>query len=284
MKKSATPYLFLLPAFVFLIIFKLYPMLFCLFGSFLSSGFGKDKGFVGLQNYITLFKESAFWQSLKVTLIFNIFINPIQIAAALFMAILVNQKARGIYFFRSIYYIPVSVSIAVASTIWGIMLNPNNGIVNSFLGLLAIPPQPFFTSERQALASIIIIASWKGVAYWMMFLLAGLQGISESIYEAARIDGSNRINTVFKITIPLLRRPLAFVIVADTIANLLLFAPMYILTNGGPRMSTNVLMYEAYKSAFSFVDMGRAYSIVTLLLLLIFVVVSVQLRLLKADY
>lgn len=283
-KKRIVPYMFILPAMVLLIIFKIYPIFIAIIGSLFDSGFGGSKAFVGIANYVRLFKDGVFWQSLKVTLLFNIFVNPIQIALALFMALLVNEQVKGINIFRSVYYVPVAISMTVAAVIWGIMLNPNSGIVNSFLGIFGISPQPFLTSQRQALPSIIAITSWKGVPYWMMFLLAGLQGIPKSIYEAAKIDGCNKLNTIFKITIPLLKRSLAFVVISDTITNLLLFSPMYILTNGGPNMSTNVLMYEAYKSAFSYMDMGRAYSMITILLLLIFIVVGMQTRLLKADY
>lgn len=276
--------LFIFPAIALLLIFRIYPIIIAVSGSFLSSGFSHPKAFVGLSNYIQLFNDPTFWNSIKTTLIFNLMVNPIQIVLALFMAIIVNKKMHGMNVFRSIFYIPVGVSITVASIIWGILLNPNSGIINSILGVLHIPAQPFLTSSKEALLSIIIIASWKGVAYWMMFLLAGLKGIPEAIYEASTIDGCNAWNTLFKITIPLLKRTLAFVIVADTVANMLMFAPMYLLTNGGPNMSTNVLMLEAYKSAFLYADMGRAYALITMLLMLVFIVVGVQMRLMKTDY
>lgn len=276
--------LFLLPAISLLVIFRIYPIFIAVSGSFLSSGFARPKSFIGFSNFISLFMDPTFWQSIKTTLLLNMLINPIQIVLALFMAILVNQKMKGMNLFRSIYYIPVGISITVASIIWGILMNPNAGIINSLLGLLHIPAQPFLTSSREALMSIIIIASWKGVAYWMMFLLAGLKGISGSIYEASKIDGCSTWDSIIKITIPLLKRTLAFVIVADTVANILMFAPMYLLTNGGPEMSTNVLMLEAYRSAFQYVDMGRAYSLTTVLLVLLFMIVGIQMKLMKADY
>jgi len=284
MKKNAIAYFFITPTIVLLIVFKLYPIIISVIGSLFSSGQGGIKEFVAFQNYVSLFLDPVFWKSLQVTAIFNLFVNPIQIIAALVLAILVNQKIKGINFFRSIIYTPVSVSLAVASILWGIMLNPNSGLANSLLGILHIPNQPFLTSTHQSLLVIIIIASWKGIAYWMMFLLAGLQGISESIYESANIDGSSKMNTVFKITIPLLKGPLAFVTVADTIANILLFAPMYILTDGGPQMSTHVLMYEAFMSSFKYSNVGRSYAITTILLLIVAGVVSIQLKLLKADH
>ena len=118
---------------------------------------------------------------------------------------------------------------------------------------------------------------------WMMFLLAGLQGIPESLYEAAKVEGCGTFSTIFYIVLPMLKRSIAFVLVADTVVNLLTFAPMYSLTSGGPNQSTNVLMYEAYKSCFTYADMGRSYTILVILLILVFIVVSLQMKLMKST-
>jgi ABC-type sugar transport system permease subunit len=272
------PYFFLLPAVLLLSVFKLYPILVSAAGSLY-----QDDGFVGLGNYAALFADRIFGKSLQATLLFNVFVNPIQIALALALALLVNRKLRGIALLRSVLYLPVVVSIAVTCVVWGIMLNPNGGVVNGMLNAVGIPSQPFLTSADQALGSIILMTTWKGVAYWMMFLLAGLQDIPDSLYEAARIDGAGRRGQFRHVTLPMLKRPLAFVIVADTVANMLMFAPNYVLTKGGPQLSNHFLMYEAFSSAYRYVDMGRAYSITTLLLVIVFLIVSVQVRLMKAD-
>jgi len=160
------------------------------------------------------------------------------------------------------------------------MLNPNSGIVNSIIGLFGIPPQGFFIDPNQALWSIVALASWIGCPYWMMFLLAGLKGIDQSIYESAKIDGASWLKSTVSITIPLIKRVLLFVMVANTTANLLLFAPMQIITGGGPQGSTNTLMFEAFRSAFRFADRPRSAAIVFVLLFLISVVIVIQFRLL----
>ena len=273
------PYSFVLPALLLLFVFKLYPIVVSAVGSL----YQRD-AFVGFGNYASLFADRVFGASLKATLLFNVLVNPIQIALALALAVLANRKLNGIGVLRSILYLPVVVSIAVTCVVWGIMLNPNGGVVNGMLNAVGIPSQPFLTSADQALLSIILMTTWKGVAYWMMFLLAGLQDIPESLYEASRIDGAGRWNTLFRITVPLLKRPLAFVIVADTVANMMMFAPNYVLTKGGPELSNHFLMYEAFSSAYRYVDMGRAYSITTLLLVIVFVIVSLQARLMRADH
>jgi multiple sugar transport system permease protein len=144
-----------------------------------------------------------------------------------------------------------------------------------------LPPQPFFRSESQALASLIAIASWKGVGYWMIFLLAGLLAIPRELHEAASIDGASAWQRFTRITLPLMRRPLAFVLVADTAINFLLFAPVYVITHGGPNGATALLMFEAYQAAFAFLNHGRSLAISSVILAIIAVIAVVELRLFR---
>jgi multiple sugar transport system permease protein len=195
------------------------------------------------------------------------------------LALLVNRRFRGIGFFRSLYFIPVGISLAVASVVWGILLDPESGLVNSVLRSIGLPGQPFLTSPAQALGSIILIASWIGVPYWMIFFLAGLQDIPRTLYESASIDGAGRWQAFWRITLPLLRRTTTFVLVADTAANFLLFVPVYVLTQGGPTGSTDLLMYEVYRAGFIASDMGRAAALTVILLLATLVVVFLELML-----
>lgn len=234
------------------------------------------KGEWSTRSYEMIFADKTFWKSLWLTIKFNLILTPIQVVISIGMALLVSVRMRGIGVFRTIYYLPVAISITVACMMWNMMLNPSNGVVNSFLLKLGFEAQPFFTGSKQALASIMMIATWKGCGYWMMFLLAGIKDISQELFESAKIDGASYWVTTFRITIPLLKRPLAFVIIADTTSNLLLFAPMYMITKGGPQGSTNVLMYEAYKSAFIYGDQTRAAALMTVLLLLVGIIVAIQ--------
>jgi multiple sugar transport system permease protein len=143
--------------------------------------------------------------------------------------------------------------------------------------------QPFLTSTDQALWSIIMLASWVGVPYWALFLLAGLQGIPPELYEAAEIDGANWWRRFADVTFPLLRRVLVFVLVADTVANFLLFVPVLLLTQGGPQLSTNTLMYEAYLRGFVYGDFGASSAMIALLLLVTLAVVAVEFWLLRTT-
>lgn len=278
-------YLLLLPALVCLAVFRLWPIATTLLGSLYSQSImqaGKDV-FVGLNNYSQLLRDPIFWESFWVTIKLNLVINPLQVLIALLLAIMVNQRFRGIGFYRLLFFIPLGVSVPIASILWRIMLDPNSGLANSLINLAGIPSQPFLISKDQALWCIVAIATWKGASFWMIFLWAGLQDIPRQLYEAARIDGAGGISRFFRITFPLLRRPLLFVLITDTAVNFLLFVPMFLLTRGGPSYSTNVLMYEAYKSGFVYGDMGRALALVMVLLVLVIATVAMQFRLFSQE-
>jgi multiple sugar transport system permease protein len=269
----------LLPALLGLALFRVYPIVLAVFESLFST-FRGERLFVGFENYILLLTDNGFWQSLWVTLWFNLIINPLQVALALLLALMFVQKVPFIGIFRFLFLIPIGVSLPVAVIIWRIMLLPD-GLLNGFLGALGLPPLRFLTSPDLALYSIIAIATWKGISYWMIFIIGGLQNISPEIHEAARLEGASSWQRLWLVTLPLLKPTLLFVLVADVTINFLLFAPIFMLTNGGPRNSTNVLMYEAYKSGFVFGDMGRAMAIVVVLVALLLVIVGLQFWLLS---
>ena len=279
-------YLFLLPALLGLALFRVYPMVDAVVGSLyrqMFSAHGPRTAFVGLGNFAALVGDPVFWQSVWVTLKLNLVINPMQVVLALLLALMVDRTARGMRLYRVLVLVPIGVSLPVATILWRLMLDPNAGFVNALLAFVGLPQQPFYTSPAQALGSIILIANWKGVSYWMVFVLAGLQAVPSELQEAAAIDGAGRLQRFAYVTLPLLRRPLLFVLVADTIINFVMFVPMYLLTRGGPSHATNVLMYQAYKVGFAFGDMGQALAIVTVLLALILLVVAVQFRLLDTG-
>ena len=283
--KTLIAYGFLLPALVGLLVFRIYPILLTYIGSFYNINYRQGGGavFVGLQNYQETFTDPIFWQSLKITIIFNLLINPIQISLSLLVAMLVHKNTRLNRIFRTAYLLPLGIAIGVSSAMWRILLNPNDGLVNSVLRLFGIGRQPFLTSVDQAFWCIILVASWTGISYWMLLLLAGLQDIPGELYEAAKIDGANAWQVFWRITLPLLKRVLLFVTVADTSANFLLFAPIYILTRGGPQFSTNTLMYETYTSAFIYSDMHRALTLSAILLILLLGFILLEMKMFGRD-
>lgn len=271
------PYLMLAPALIFILIFKIYPIISVSIGSFF-----RDGEFT-FRTYQLLFSDKTFWNSLWTTLKMNVVMIPLQVVVSLILALLVNNTVKGIGVFRSIYYLPVTMAISVASVTWSLMMNVNNGVFNSILSIFGIESQGFFTDASQALWCIVLMATWKGCGMWMMYLLAGLKGVDTSIYESARLDGSGYLNTLTKITLPLISRTMLFVLVANTTANMLLFAPSKLITEGGPQNSTNVLMYEVYKSAFRNGNMSRAGAITTILLVIVMVTVICQFSMMNSN-
>jgi multiple sugar transport system permease protein len=276
-----TPYAFLSLAILGLAVFRFAPIGVAIWGSLETTALDGTKSFAGLANYIDLFSDPTFWKSLRVTLLFNLVINPLQVCCAFGLAMLVLQQEPMVSFFRASFMAPMTVSIAMTAVIWSILLEPTMGPVNGFLRWLEIAPQPFFRSSDQALWSIIGIATWKGAGYWMIFLLAGLMAIPRDVHEAAKVDGAKKWQQFVYVTLPLMKRPLAFVLVADTAINFLMFAPPYIITQGGPGGSTHLLMYEAYQSAFAYFDYGRSMAISVVVLAMVMLIVMLELRILR---
>lgn len=269
---------FMVPALLAMVLFRLLPAAQAGWESVRNRG-----EFVGLDNYRFLWSSDAFRNCLKTTLIFGAVVNPAQIVLALVLALLFVQRLPGGRLARTLVFLPVAVPLLVSAVVWGIAFRPDDGLLNALLATVGLPAQRWLTSPGQALPSIMILASWVGVGYWMTFLIAGLQDIPSEYAEAAAVDGAGWWRTLVQITLPLLRRPLAFVLVADTVANFLLFAPVQVLTRGGPAEATNLIMFEVYRQAYTYGDLGLASAEVVIVVLVLLVVVSLQFRLLRGD-
>lgn len=285
-KKSAstTALMFIAPAVLMIVVLRLLPFGQAVSSSLYSAPLGPlgPVEFVGIGNYLTVFGDPAFQQTVLRTLIFTVVINPLQIGLALLVALLVRQRMYGRNLWRLFVFIPTTIPIVGASIAAGVALR-NDGPINALLGLVGIGDQPFFTSPAQALPSIILVASWIGIGYWMVFLISGLDEISPEVYEAANLDGAGRIRQFFSVTLPLLKRPLLFVLVADTVANFVLFVPIQVLTSGGPESSTTLLMFDIYRQTYQYSNpnIGAAQTVVLTVIML--AVVAAQFRLMKEN-
>ncbi len=281
-----TPYLFLAPAIILLIFFRYIPIALgfeeALYTNALSQVGGRK--FVGLENFLLLYEDPVVWQSFKTTLVFSLVVNPLQVGLALLLAELINQRVPGIAVFRAIYLVPIAISINVTAIAWGLALDPNYGLINGLMRTVGLPRQPFLNHPSQALWSIIGIISWIGVPYWSLFFLAGLQGISADVLEAARVDGAGSLRTFLSIKLPLLRRIIAFVLVADTVVNFTLFAPVYLLTRGGPQLSTHLVMYEAWRRGLVYGDIGIASAMISVLVIVVVVFVVLEFLVLRPQH
>ncbi len=281
-----TPAFFLAPAIILLIVFRYIPIVLgfeeALYTNSLSLA-GARK-FVGLNNFIAVFEDPVVWGSFKTTMLFSLVVNPLQVGLALLLAELINQRVPGIAIFRAIYLVPVAISMNVTAIAWGLALDPNYGLINGIIRTLGLPRQPFLQHPSQALWSIIGIISWIGVPYWSLFFLAGLQGISSDVLESARVDGAGSLRTFISIKLPLLRRIIAFVLVSDTVVNFTLFAPIYLITRGGPQLSTHLVMYEAYRRGLVYGDIGIASAIISVLLIVVVAFVAVEFIVLRPRH
>ena len=243
---AAAPWMFSLPAILFLIAFLVTPFLLAVTYSFTNLRLLSPipLRFVGLQNYIETFQDPLFYRALANTLAFAVVVVPFQTGLALFLAILVNQKLLAVKAFRTVYFAPVVTVMAVAATIWRILYVPDGGFINGFLGAVSggtLHPQ-WLQSTSLALLAIILMSVWQGVGFQMIVLLAGLQDIPAELYEAANIDGASPWQQFRFVTIPQLRNPLLFVVTITTILAFGVFDQIYVMTQGGPLDSTRTLM------------------------------------------
>ena len=278
-QEAAVGFAMLAPMLAALVVLRLWP---AALAAAASLGSDQPGRWIDLAAYRALFQDPVFDGSLLTTALYSIVVNPLQIALALALALLLSRRMAGAGLWRTLIVLPVVIPQSVSAVIWGIAFRPD-GPINGVLAALGLPPQPFLTSTAQALPSIIVIVSWVGVGYWMTFLIGGLNDIPQAVYEAAALDGAKAWDRFRHITLPLLRRPLAFVIVADTVANFLVFAPVQILTGGGPEGTTNLIMADVYMRAFVYSDNRGAAAETTVLVAAVVVVVLVQFRLMRAP-
>ena len=272
-KFSGTPYLFLLPAIAFLCLTSFLPVLQAIYLSFTNYDFVGSPSFIGWQNYQNLWRDRTFWKVLGNTLVYLLFVVPSLVVLPLALAILVNQKLRSIKFFRAVYYFPVIVSVVVAGIAWK-WVYAENGILNYFLSIISFQPIkiPWLTDPKTAIFGIIAVVIWRGIGYYMVIYLAGLQAIPADLYEAAAIDGSDGWQKHFDITIPLMQPYIILVSIISSISAMKIFEEVYIMSQGGPANSTKTVVYYLYDKGFTSLEMGYASAIGVFLFLIIFII------------
>jgi multiple sugar transport system permease protein len=234
--------------------------------------------FVGLENYVRTFSDPAFQQSLRNNLVFTVLVVPLQSGLALLLALLVNQRLRGVKIVRTIYFAPLSMALAAAATIWKLLYVPDTGLVNGLLGWLsngALQPN-WLRDPAVALLAVMAVGIWQSTGFQMLILLAGLQDISPELYEAASIDGAGGWAQFMHITIPGLRNTLVFVITVTTIYAFRLFDTVYIMTNGGPLGSTNTMLLYMFTVGFKQLQIGRGSAVAVILFLIVLTINLIQ--------
>jgi len=238
--------------------------------------------FVGLSNYSRALSEPLFWKAVANTLYFAAGTIPFTVGISLLLAVLLSGRAGAKGFFRAGFFMPYVVSLVVVALVFKNLYAPY-GPINSLLGLLGLPQVPWLQHRRLALPAIMAMDVWASVGYYTVILLAGLQTIPRELYEAASVDGAGSWRKFTRITLPMLRPVLLFVIVVNTIKSLQVFIEIFVMTRGGPLNSTLTAVYYIYDEAFHKLRMGYASAVAYVLFALIFLIAVVQMKRLRAG-
>ena len=265
------PYLFILPAGIVLLIFFFIPFFQTIGLSFFdySNSIYLPK-FSGIQNYLEIIKNPVFYKVMWNTILYLVVAVPILVIFPLFLAILINQKIRGITLYKILIYLPVIVSIVVAAIAFK-WLYAQEGILNYFMQLLHLAPIGWLTDPKYAIYSVIIVTVWKGIGYYMMIYLASLMSVPKELYEACDIDGANFWQKHLTVTVPHLMPTIALVSTISSISAMKIFAEIYVMTKGGPLNSTKTIVYYIYEKAFENLDLGYASAMAVILLIIVMI-------------
>ncbi len=279
---SLTPYLFLAPALIIISVFILYPTLAVVYYSFTEYNIVRPPEWVGLQNYERLWKDPIFWKALSNSFLYLI-VTPTLIVLSIALAIVVNRPLPGVNVFRALYYIPVISGTIAVGIAWRWLFDTNGGLINGVLVSLGILEQPvqWLAEPAFTLPIAMLLTIWIGLGYYMMVFLAGLQNISEDLYDAAVIDGCNGFQKHWYVTLPGLRPQIVFVAVISSLAAIEVFNEIFVITGGlGGILNSGVTMvFYLWRQAFRLQNAGYASAIAMVLLLitLIFSIVNVRL-------
>lgn len=281
--ENRSGYLMVSPYVIYFLVFVAYPLTFSFILIFHRWNIVTPMEFIGLKNFIRLFRDETFFKSITNTLIFLSIHIPLQIAVALFFAQLLNKKIKLRGLFRSIYFLPVVVSGVVVTVLWQQMYAYETGLINQVLLKFGFKKIPWLVSPKFAMPSIAIMATWKNVGLYIVLFLAGLQNIPRELYEVAEIDGASSFQKFLKITLPMLNPTIVLVVVLSTIGGFSLFIEPYIMTGGGPMDSTLSAMLYIYNQAFYFNHMGYAATLGFFFATIIFLVVILQRKFIERE-
>ncbi|MFH5779821.1 carbohydrate ABC transporter permease [Heyndrickxia oleronia] len=272
--------LFLLPSILLFSIFVFYPMIRTIYLSFfLTNASGETTVFVGLENYLNMFTSPIFLKSIQSTFLFVLYTVPATIVISLFLAIIANEKLKGIGFFRTIFSSTMGISVAAASVFWMYLFNPTMGLLNQFLQSIGIESIGWLTDPAWALFSVSVTTVWMNIGFTFLVLLGGLQSIDSYLYESADIEGAGYFYKLRRITLPMLSPTLFFVLTVSIINAFQTFGQIDILTHGGPQNETNLIVYSIYREAFVNYQFGSASAQAVVLFILILLMTALQFKL-----
>jgi multiple sugar transport system permease protein len=285
----ATGWAFAAPFLIIFLIFLALPILASFVLSFTGFGLANlrdwfSADWVGIDNYRRLVNDDIFLKAARNTLVFVVFGVPLTLALGLLAALGLNQGIGRLQdLFRVGYYLPVVTSIVAVAVIWRYLLHPDYGLVNSMLGTVGIDPVNWLGQSSTALGSIIALGIWRNFGFDMIIFLAALQGIDQTLYEAAKVDGATAWQMFRRVTLPLLRPAILFLAIVTSSGYLQLFEEPFVMTNGGPLNSTLSVSMYVYQQGFGFLNLGYASAVAYALFIAIVVLAVIQFRLLRTE-
>ncbi|MFN2438614.1 MAG: carbohydrate ABC transporter permease [Chitinophagaceae bacterium] len=281
--KRLLPYLMVSPYILFVLVFVLFPVFFCLFLTFHKWNIIAPMKFIGTDNYLRLFQDRLFWKAIGNTLKFLLLHIPLQLIVSLFLAYLLNQKMRALSFFRASFFMPVIVSGVVVTILWQQLLGFDSGLINRLLTTVGLNKIGWLVNPDVAIYSIAVMATWKNVGLYVILFLVGLQTVPTQYYEAAKMEGATRWQQFYHITLPMINPTIFMVVILSTIGGFNLFIEPYIMTGGGPLNQTLSAVLYIYKQAFQYYNMGYSATLGFFYAIMIMTVVILQKKFIEKE-
>jgi len=281
--RNLLPYLLVSPYLIFVMVFVLFPVFFCLFLTFHKWNIIAPMKFIGTDNYFRLFQDRLFWKAIGNTLKFLLLHIPLQLIVSLFLAYLLNQKMRALSFFRASFFMPVIVSGVVVTILWQQLLGFDSGLINRLLTTIGLSKTGWLVNPDVAIYSIAVMATWKNVGLYVILFLVGLQTVPTQYYEAAKMEGATRWQQFYHITLPMINPTIFMVVILSTIGGFNLFIEPYIMTGGGPLNQTLSAVLYIYKQAFQYYNMGYSATLGFFYAIMIMTVVILQKKFIEKE-
>ncbi len=268
LKRSRAAYLLMFPFLLHFLVVVAYPFAYSVYLSFFDASLNRTPTFIGLGNFVRLAQDAQFGHALGNTAYFTFFTVIGETVLSMLVAFMMNEQLRGRLILRTAFFLPVVTSWVIVSIMWS-MLFAREGLINGALRVVGLPIQPFLASPVQAMWIIIALSVWKNVGYFMVIFLAALQGVPQELYEAAALDGANRLRQMWHVAIPSLRPVIYFVITISMITSAQFFVQPFIMTNGGPLDSTLSMVQLLYRKSFNDLEFGYGSAMGTVLLVIL---------------
>jgi multiple sugar transport system permease protein len=279
-----TAYIFLLPNLLGLTVFVFLPIAYAFYVSLHDWNMLSEKSFIGLDNYVRLLSDDAWWKSLYRTFHFSVLYVPSLFILSLLFAVLINAlKGRVVGFVRTSFLMPFAITSVISAVIWMFLLDPRNGYINQILNAIGVENQQFLGSTSQAMYVIAVVILWINLGYNMIIFLSAIKEIPRDYYEAATLDGANSFQIFRRITFPLLKDTSTFILIVSTIASFQVLEQIMVMTRGGPAKATEVSVLYIYNQSFELMNLGYGSALSFVLFLIIFLVSMIQLKFFSGE-